>query len=84
MIMVKLFLILALFSSFGYMILGLLAYSHQSKEKNIDGGWVLSPLWALFPDSYNESGKSLCITGKKLFWLSTIFTTIWLAMDHLS
>ncbi len=82
MILVNILLVLALVSSFVYMILGLLAYSHQRKESGIDKGWVLSPIWALFPDSYDESGQKLCVTGKMFFWISTIFTLFWLLMDY--
>jgi hypothetical protein len=59
------------------MILGLIAYSHKSKDKNVDAGWMISSVWALFPESYDEFGKKLCMKGRFLFWGATFSFLIW-------
>ncbi len=78
------FFALAFFSAFIYMALGLLAYSHRSKEDGVDKGWVLSPIWALFPLAYDEKGKHLCVIGKPFFWIATLLACCWLALDYLA
>jgi len=83
MTLVSLVLVLAILVSFVYMFLGLLAYNHQSDEKNVDKGWVLSPIWAFFPSAYDEKGQSLCATGRIFFWLATLLMIIWVVLDYL-
>ena len=82
--MANIFLALALIASFVYMFLGLLAYQYRCKEGDIDTGWVLSPLWALFPSAYDRFGQSLCAKGKILFWMAMVLTIIWILLDYLA
>lgn len=74
-------LVAALIACFAYMVLGLTAAQHQSSDTSVDKGWVVSPLWALFPAAYNDAGKSLCAKGKVLFWVATGLTILWLILD---
>jgi hypothetical protein len=75
-------LVLAFLFSLGYMILGLLAYSNKSDNKNADSGWMLSSVWVFFPEAYNEKGKKLCRSGRILFWLATICMVVRVILKH--
>lgn len=81
MSLVNVVLIAALIACFAYMVLGLTAAQHQSSDSTVDKGWVVSPLWALFPAAYDEAGKSLCAKGKVLFWAATGLTILWIILD---
>ena len=65
------------------MILCLSAYKYRSKDKDVDTGWALSPIWALFPSSYDEKGRKICVQGKIFFWISMSLGIIWLVLENL-
>lgn len=75
-------LILAIIACFAYMFLGLAASQHQDNDSSADKGWVISPLWALFPAAYDEVGKSICAKGRPVFWAATGLTLIWVLLDN--
>ena len=75
-----LFAITAFITAIIYLFLGLLAFQHRASEKAARN-WALSPIWSMFPDDYDQTGKKLCVTGKKLFWLSMGFSTLWIILD---
>jgi len=75
---------IAIITSFGYMILGLLAYSSQNNEPDADKSWVLSPLWAFSRDPYTEAGKKLCSIGVYFFWVATVAMIVWIAVGGLN
>jgi len=79
--LVKVVLMATFIACIAYMILGLVAAGHQNSDSSIDKGWVVSPLWALFPAAYDEKGKSLCVKGKVLFWVATGLTILWIILD---
>jgi hypothetical protein len=75
-------LALAFIACFAYMFLGLAASQHQNNDSSVDKGWVISPLWALFPAAYDDIGKSLCAKGRSVFWAATGLTLLWVLLDN--
>lgn len=75
-------LLLSIATSFAYMILALAVMSHRNQEKNkfSKRGWEMSPLWAFFPEDYNNSARSLCVKGRALFWCATVFSITWMLL----
>lgn len=77
------FLLIAIITGFIYMALGLIAHGHLKGGHEVDKGWALSPIWALFPAAYEKTGERLCKVGKYLFYISTITCIAWLAFRNL-
>lgn len=77
------FLLIAIITGFIYMALGLVAHGHLKVDREVDKGWALSPIWALFPAAYEKTGERLCEVGKYLFYISTITCIGWLALRNL-
>lgn len=60
-----------------YLIMGLLAYAHIEKNDNGTQMLALSPSWAINEKIYNETGKKLCVIGRRLFWLNIVLGLAW-------
>lgn len=78
MIWENLFAVLAFITGLIYVILGLITSNYQDEDNDSDKGWVISPLWAFFPNSYNENGKKLCATGVRVLCVLALLSSIWL------
>lgn len=81
-VLANVFLLIAFITGFVYMLLGLIAHGHLKAGREVDKGWALSPIWALFPAAYEKPGERLCLVGRNLFYISTIACIGWLALRN--
>lgn len=65
--------------SFPYLILMLIAHTHLSSRSMVDKIYSLTPVWPLMPELFDDFGKLLCKSGKRLFFIELLlFLTIYI------